>query len=89
MTIYVAPECHRQGFGRFLLARLVANAEARGFHQMVAVIGDSANAASIGLHAALGFHHVGTLQSIGFKHGRWLDVIIMQRPLGDGDSTAP
>jgi phosphinothricin acetyltransferase len=75
--------------GRLLLARLIDSAEARGFRQMIAVIGDSANAASIALHAAAGFHRIGAVQSVGFKHGRWLDTVLMQRPLGRGDSTAP
>jgi L-amino acid N-acyltransferase YncA len=88
-SVYVAPEFQRQGFGRLLLARLLADAEARGFRQMIAVIGDSANAGSIALHAAAGFRRIGTVQSVGFKHGRWLDTLLMQRPLGVGDSTAP
>jgi L-amino acid N-acyltransferase YncA len=88
-TIYVAPEFHREGLGRRLMARLIADAETRGFRLMIAVIGDSANAASIGLHAAAGFRVIGTLQSVGFKHGRWLDTVLMQRPLGCADSTSP
>jgi phosphinothricin acetyltransferase len=56
---------------------------------MIAVIGDSANAASIALHAAIGFRLVGTLRSVGFKHGRWLDTVVMQRPLGSADATSP
>jgi L-amino acid N-acyltransferase YncA len=88
-SIYIAPEFHRQGLGRLLLARLIADAEVRGFRQMIGVIGDSANTASIALHAAAGFRFVGTLQSVGFKHGRWLDAILMQRPLGDAAATAP
>jgi len=88
-SVYVAPEFQRQGLGRLLLARLIADAEARGFRQMIAVIGDSANAGSIELHAAAGFRHIGAVQSVGFKHGRWLDCVLMQRPLGRGDATAP
>ena len=88
-TIYVAPAFHRRGLGRLLMARLIAEAEARGFRQMIAVIGDSANAASITLHAAVGFQLVGTLQSVGFKHGRWLDTVLMQRPLGSADAIPP
>ncbi len=88
-SIYIAPEFHRQGLGRLLLARLIADAEARGFRQMIGVIGDSANIASIALHAAAGFRLVGTLQTVGFKHGRWLDAVLMQRPLGDAAATAP
>ena len=88
-TIYVAPAFHRRGLGRLLMARLIVEAEARGFRQMVAVIGDSANAASIALHVAVGFRLIGTLQSVGFKHGRWRDTVLMQRPLGNADATPP
>ena len=87
--IYVAPAFHRRGLGRLLMARLIVEAEARGFRQMVAVIGDSANAASIALHAAVGFRLIGTLQSVGFKHGGWLDTVLMQRPLGSADAAPP
>jgi phosphinothricin acetyltransferase len=72
-----------------LLARLISEAESRGFRQMIAVIGDSAQAASIALHAASGFMLVGTLRSVGFKHGKWLDTPLMQRVLGSGDTAAP
>jgi L-amino acid N-acyltransferase YncA len=88
-SIYVAPEFHREGLGRRLMARLIADAETRGFRQMIAVIGDSANAASIALHAAVGFRLIGTLQSVGFKHGRWLDTVVMQRGLGSANSSPP
>ena len=88
-SIYVAPEFHRQGIGRLLLTRLIAAAEEVGFRQMVAVIGDSAQAASITVHARAGFALIGTLRSVGFKHGRWLDTVLMQRPLGKGDATPP
>ena len=88
-SIYVAPDFHRQGLGRLLLARLIADAEMRGFRQMIGVIGDSANTASIALHAAAGFRFIGTLQSVGYKHGRWLDTVLMQRPLGNAAATAP
>jgi len=88
-TVYVAPAFHRQGLGRLLMARLIAEVETRGFRQMIAVIGDSANAASIALHAAAGFRLIGTLQSVGFKHGRWLDTVLMQIRLGRADSTPP
>jgi len=88
-TIYVAPHFHRQGLGRLLLDRIIAGAELRGFRQMIALIGNSANAASIALHQAAGFRSIGTLQSVGFKHGRWLDAVMMQRPLGSGDTTRP
>jgi len=86
---YVAPEFQRRGLGRLLLAHLIADAEARGFRQMIAVIGDAANAGSIELHAAAGFRHIGAVQSVGFKHGRWLDCVLMQRPLGHGAATVP
>lgn len=88
-SIYVAPELHRQGIGRLLLTRLVAEAEALGFRQMIGVIGDTANTASVAVHAAAGFRVVGTFQSIGFKHGRWLDTVLMQRALGSGDMAPP
>ena len=71
------------------MTRLIVEAQTRGFRQMIAVIGDSANAASIALHAAVGFRRIGTLQSVGFKHGRWLDTVLMQRPLGSADATPP
>jgi len=88
-TVYVAPDAHRAGVGRALLAALIAEAEARRFRQMIAVIGDSANAASINLHRALGFTFSGTLHSVGCKHGRWLDSVMMQRMLGPGDAAPP
>jgi L-amino acid N-acyltransferase YncA len=88
-SIYVDPQFHGQGLGRLLLTRLLAEAEARGFRQMIAVIGDSANVASIALHAAVDFRFIGTLRSVGFKHGRWLDTVVMQRPLGNADATPP
>jgi L-amino acid N-acyltransferase YncA len=88
-TVYVEPEFHRRGIGRLLLTRLVAETEARGFRQIIGVIGDSANTASVAVHAAAGFRLVGTFQSIGFKHGRWLDTVLMQRALGSGDTSPP
>jgi L-amino acid N-acyltransferase YncA len=81
-SIYVAPDCHRQGVGRALMEALIQEAGARGFRQMVAVIGDSAQAASIALHRAAGFEMAGTLTAVGFKFNRWLDTVLMQRPLG-------
>jgi phosphinothricin acetyltransferase len=72
-----------------LLAALIERCEAAGCRQMVAVIGDSANAGSIGLHAALGFRQVGTLEAIGWKHGRWVDSVLMQRALGTGRQSPP
>lgn len=88
-SVYVRPEAHGRGIGRALLGALVHESERCGFRQMIAVIGDSANAASVGLHAALGFRLVGTLEAVGFKHGRWLDTVLMQRPLGDAASRPP
>lgn len=88
-SVYVRPEAHGRGIGRALLGGLLAEAERLGFRQMVAVIGDSANAASVGLHAALGFRLVGTLEAVGFKHGRWLDTVLMQRPLGEAGVRPP
>lgn len=88
-SVYVAPAAHRRGVGRLLLAALIEDATRRGFRQMVAVIGDSGQTPSIELHRALGFRMIGTIASTGFKHGRWLDTVLMQRPLGDGDATAP
>jgi phosphinothricin acetyltransferase len=88
-SIYLAEAARGRGIGRALLGRLIADCTARGFRQMVAVIGDQANAASIGLHAALGFQPVGSLISVGWKHGRWLDSVLMQRQLGEGDALPP
>ncbi|MFG6457090.1 GNAT family N-acetyltransferase [Roseateles sp. BYS96W] len=87
-SIYLAPAAQGQGVGRLLLAELIARCEAAGARQMLAVIGDAANAGSIGVHTALGFQHTGVLKSAGWKFGRWLEVVLMQRPLGQGDSTA-
>ncbi len=87
-SVYVAPDAIGRGAGRALLAAVIDACTALGRRQMVAVIGDSANAGSIGLHRAMGFHIVGTLPSIGWKHGRWVDSVRMQRALGDGDATA-
>jgi L-amino acid N-acyltransferase YncA len=86
-SIYIAPQSQRRGVGRLLLDRLIAEAEAGGFRQMIAVIGDSANAASIELHRTAGFRMVGTFDNVGFKFGRWLDSVLMQRPLGKGAAT--
>lgn len=88
-SIYVAADAPRRGIGRALLSDLIARCAALGYRQMVAVIGDTGNTASIALHAALGFRVVGTLPSVGFKHGRWVDSVFMQRPLGAGDSLLP
>jgi L-amino acid N-acyltransferase YncA len=88
-SVYVAAEAHRRGVGRALLATLIVEAEARGFRQMIAVIGDSAQVSSIELHRAAGFRLIGAIESVGFKFGRWLDSVLMQRALGPGASTAP
>ena len=88
-SIYLAPEATGQGLGRLLLAELIAQCEARGARQMLAVIGDSANAGSIGVHRALGFEHTGLLKASGWKFDRWLDVVLMQRQLGPGAGEAP
>ena len=87
-SVYIAPGWQRRGFGLALLERLIVEAQTDGFRQMIAVIGDSANAASIDLHRAAGFRMVGTFDNVGFKFGRWLDTVLMQRPLGD-DATSP
>jgi L-amino acid N-acyltransferase YncA len=88
-SVYVRAGAEGRGVGGALLAELIRRCEAAGYRQLVAVIGDSANAASIGLHASQGFLHVGTLRSAGFKFGRWVDSVIMQRPLGTGDGSPP
>ena len=88
-SVYVDHRIMRQGLGAALLDRLIDACARQGFRQMVAVIGDSANAASIKLHERAGFRFVGTLKSIGFKHGRWLDCVIMQHALGEGDESLP
>ena len=88
-SIYVAPAAGRRGVGRALLAELILRCGEAGYRQMVAVIGDSGNAASIGLHEQLGFRRVGLLPAIGFKHGRWVDSVLMQRELGRGAATLP
>jgi phosphinothricin acetyltransferase len=87
-SIYIDQQDRGGGIGSALLPALIERCTARGFRQMIAVIGDSANAASIGLHGKFGFRNVGTFTAIGFKHGRWVDSVLMQRALGDGD-TAP
>lgn len=88
-SVYIAPDCLGRGVGRRLLTELIGRCTALGFRQMIAIIGDSGNAASIGLHKALGFTPAGRLTSVGFKFGRWVDSVIMQRPLGAGDGDVP
>lgn len=93
-TVYVDPRFARRGVGRALMEALIARCAALGYRQMIAVIGDAGNAASIALHRSLGFAHVGTFRGIGWKQvgdapGRWLDNVQMQRPLGPGDAQPP
>lgn len=88
-SVYVAASAVGRGIGRQLLAALITECERRGYRQMLAVIGDSANVASIELHRACGFTCTGTLQSVGFKFGRWVDSALMQRALGVGDRSPP
>ena len=88
-SIYVAPQAQRRGIGRALLERLIEEAERSEFRQMIAVIGDSAQIASIALHRAAGFRMVGNIENVGFKFGRWLDSVIMQRTLGKGAASPP
>ena len=86
-SIYIAPQRQGSGIGRRLLGALIDYAAEAGARQMVAVIGDRASAGSIALHRRLGFSDVGVLKAVGFKHGRWLDVVLMQRSLGPGDAS--
>ena len=88
-SLYLAADAKGQGLGRLLLAELMARCEALGARQMLAVIGDSQNLGSVGVHRTLGFEHVGVMQSAGWKFDRWLDVVIMQKALGQGDTTDP
>lgn len=88
-SIYLAPAAAGKGLGRLLLTELMSQAERCGVRQMLAVIGDSNNKGSIGVHRSCGFEHTGVLRSSGWKFNRWLDVVLMQRSLGLGDSAAP
>jgi len=88
-SVYLSAEARGQGLGRLLLAELLARCEAAGARQMLAVIGDSTNLGSIGVHRTLGFEHIGTMKAAGWKFERWLDVVIMQKSLGMGASVAP
>jgi L-amino acid N-acyltransferase YncA len=88
-SVYVRKDVQGKGVGGALLRELVARSEALGYRQLIAVIGDAGNAASIALHASQGFVRVGTLRSVGFKFNRWVDSVLMQRPLGPGDGTPP
>ncbi len=88
-SIYVAEEARGQGVGRMLLQALCHECESAGVRKLIAVIGDSANAGSVGVHRAAGFTPVGTLSNVGWKFNRWLDVVMMEKPLGEAASTAP
>ena len=88
-SIYLAPDQHGKGLGRALLAELLARCEAAGIRKMMAIIGDSANTASVGLHRALGFELVGKVDACGWKFGAWRDIVIMQKTLGLGDTQPP
>jgi phosphinothricin acetyltransferase len=88
-SIYVRDDVRGQGLGKALVEVLLQRATACGFRQMFAVIGDSENVGSIGLHVSLGFRQAGVLKAAGLKFGRWIDVVFMQRPLGEGDRTPP
>jgi L-amino acid N-acyltransferase YncA len=88
-SVYIAEGYGGGGIGGALLGELIARCERGSWRQMVAVIGDSANAGSIALHRSRGFAHAGTLPSVGFKFGRWIDSVLMQRALGEGDRSSP
>jgi L-amino acid N-acyltransferase YncA len=88
-SIYLDPSIHRRGIGLKLLQRLIADSTARGYRQMIAVIGDSANAGSIGVHTKCKFQMIGTHANVGLKFGRWLDIVMMQLGLGEGSGTIP
>jgi L-amino acid N-acyltransferase YncA len=88
-SIYLHPDAAGKGVGKLLLAELARQAEAIGIRKLIAVIGDSANAGSIGVHRSLGFSHAGQFKSCGWKFGRWLDIVLMEKSLGEGDTTPP
>jgi L-amino acid N-acyltransferase YncA len=88
-SVYVAPDAQGRGVGRAVLSAVIAACEALGVRQLMAVIGDSENAGSIGLHRALGFEPTGVGHSVGFKHGRWVDIVHMQKALNGGDTRPP
>ncbi len=88
-SVYVRDDVRGQGVGKALVAAVIDHATAAGFRQMIAAIGDSENTGSIGVHASLGFAQVGMLRAVGFKFGGWLDLVLMQRALGPGDSRPP
>jgi L-amino acid N-acyltransferase YncA len=88
-SVYVAPEAKGKGVGRAVLTAVIAACEALGIRQLMAVIGDTENAGSVGLHRSLGFEQTGVGKSVGFKHGRWVDIVHMQKPLNGGDTIPP
>ena len=88
-SVYVSPQAQGKGVGRAVLAAVIEACEALGIRQLMAVIGDTGNAGSVGLHRALGFEQTGVGRSVGFKHGRWVDIVHMQKPLNGGDSLPP
>ncbi len=88
-SVYIAPDAQGKGVGKALLERVIARCRDDGFRLMIAVIGDSANFASITLHRRLGFRFCGTIHSVGYKFGRWLDSVVMELPLGEGDRSTP
>ncbi|WP_159910628.1 GNAT family N-acetyltransferase [Pantoea sp. 18069] len=88
-SVYVADSARGQGLGRLLLQALSEQAQAAGVRKLLAVIGDSANAGSIGVHRAAGFSEIGVMRSVGWKFDRWLDIVLMEKELGDGDRTPP
>ena len=88
-SVYIAPDAQGKGIGRALLAALIDTCTAQGLRLMVAIIGDSAQFASISLHRRAGFKFCGTIHSVGYKFGRWLDSVVMELPLGEGDTSAP
>ena len=88
-SIYLAPEAAGHGLGRLLLAELLAVLERSGIRKVMAVIGDSGNAGSVGVHRALGFSHVGTVKACGWKFGRWLDIVLMEKAIGEAETTPP
>ena len=88
-SIYLHPDAAGRGLGRQLLTELMRQAEAAGVRKLIAVIGDSGNASSIGVHRTLGFAPAGTIKSCGWKFGRWLDIVIMDKAIGPGDTSPP
>lgn len=88
-SVYIAPDAIGRGVGRAVLSAVLGACETMGLRQVLAVIGDSENAGSIGLHRALGFEHAGVGKSVGYKHGRWVDIVWMQKALNGGDASAP